>query len=467
MILDRFFGGLQTPPPASLDRSQWTRCAALSAAIWLLHLFMARHSQYVTDDFNVIGALLDGGLWQFFHHAVRPIEYLAAWLSLQAQWPLWLLFSLVASVIAAVATLVFINTVTADHSAQWWKITLCAASPIAALPGFQIDTVSQSLANMFSLLLVLATLGAAHATDAATTRRRGWLTFALGAACLMSKETSYGLVLGCALLLLYRDRKSFAIPMVGLLVLLVATVTWSRFNTFDITPGAHYGIKANPFYWLFTIAYSSYVAISTIPSSLALTGSAWSNGLTIALTIAGGIAFAGLLVLLAFSLRALLRNTAAPTTGLRQALPLLALLLLASLTPALFFKAGELYATHAQPYLKALLAIAILASPWRHARRAAVALSLMWVLASFTNMTFYAISSGYTYSAGKEALTESAWTRDMRQAVDNQKRVYSVYSVINIGQNYQRGSCVFDPWTYQICLPADIMSGFPYRIATP
>jgi hypothetical protein len=102
-----------------LSNTQVVQCLLVSAGVWLPLLYLAKESHYVGDDFTVLRPLFNGGIVESLHTYVRPLEFLAAYLSLQAQLPIWLLFSLPAYVGTAIATLALANLVTGNFEAPW------------------------------------------------------------------------------------------------------------------------------------------------------------------------------------------------------------------------------------------------------------------------------------------------------------------------------------------------------------
>lgn len=426
-----------------------------------LYYLFGRHAHYVGDDLTILNALYGEGISRYFHQAVRPLEYLAGWLSMQSGLPVWHWVAMAAGVLTPLATLALANLVTGDRSASWWKLVLCVATPLAAMPYFQVDTVSQALANLFAVLLVIVTLQLLRHGATTLPAAGGWRWCALACLCLASKETSYGLIVASGALLFWRFRRAVLPPLLLVALLLLTSLVWSKQNTFDISEGAHYALKTNPAYWLFTVLFSWTVMFSAVPTAPLLTGGYAASGLAQWLIVIGALLTLAALAALCLALRphlaALRRKLWRERFGEAGAFVFLCG---AALVPAMFFKASELYASQALPFLKTLLIGAVLLTGGRALRAALLVLCAGWLLASIANITFYALSTGQT-------LGTSSWRRGLEPAVDQQTRVYSVYSTRDLYPNYRVGACEFVPWNGIICLPPDIAGAFPRPVTPP
>jgi len=252
---------------------------------------------------------------------------------------------------------------------------------------------------------------------------------------------------------------------------LLASVLWSRLiNHTDIINNVHYGIKLNPVYWAFTALFSSTVALVPVPTSLVLTG-AWSaNGVLIGIVTVGVVASILEILLLvprlATSLRGTLKRFSDALTTLELSDgQLIALFTLASLVPAAFIKAGELYATQMTPFLKTLLVLALASTPSLLVQYLSSTISGLCVLASVVNIMFYSIASGYDPMASylSRLPGEKLLYRAIQNGVDHRSKSYSIYAYQESALRERHGGCIVDRTEPTACLPEDISRGFPVR----
>jgi hypothetical protein len=439
----------------------------LAALVWCIYFYFARHSSYAGDDFGIIRAVLQGGLRQSLHLNIRPLEYFFDKLSSLTGEPIWLLASFGAFTATSSATLALMNVVEPDAEPRAWKLMLCASSPLASQAYFQVDTVSQALANLFTVLFAVECLRCYRPSDNLPAARDAWRAAALGLLCLLSKETSWGVIVVGSMLLLARHRSRVLVPVGGLLLLFAGCIAWSLTQT-GAVQGTHYGIKANPLYWIFTVIFSTGVALAPIPTSLVLTG-AWSaNPSLIALIVVGalvglvGIALFAPRILASFGTawHALLNTvrTAELTNG-----QIIAIFALASLVPSVFIKAGELYASEMLPFLKCLLVIAMASKPRPLERIFLPIVCSFWVLASIVNLSFYSIVSGYEPNADRahRSGAENWFYETIQDGVNHRSRDYSIYSYREAALRERHGSCLIDNTEPSVCIPESISSGFP------
>jgi hypothetical protein len=345
------------------------------------------------------------------------------------------------------------------------EILLCACSPLAAATYFQIDTVSQSLANLFSVLLAIACLRCLIAHESRVIKSAAWVMTIVGVLCLLSKETSYGLVFSCCALVALKHRTRVIAPAGCLALLLVLVLAWSLRATFDISSSSHYSLKFNPLYWIFAFIFSCAVAIAPVPTSLVLTGAFNANfQITALLAVASLVAFAGLLICIRPALRSIRCNLSRSGGKLRFGMEhLVATLLIFSLLPSLFFKASELYASQMVPFMKAAL---ILAIPARTTVQRVFwfVLCVFWILASTINLAFYSVATGYDPRPDWSTLSApQKWIYSLAQpAVAHRTVGYSVYA---FKAPEWIGACRVDQMDPGVCLPKDIVSGFPRQRA--
>jgi len=438
-------------------------CAIVSAFLWLLYFYFARHISYIGDDIVMLGSLFGGGLRQALHTNVRPLEYLVAWSSAKLGFSLWLVVSFLNYVATSLLTLALLRTVIPNNALPAWVSLICASTPLAANTYFQVDTVSQELANTFSLALALVAVKYVEAKDKDAILLRSGQLLLLAFLCILSKETSYGIVwVGSLLLLLRRQWASVAVFLCIQSALVVAVV-WGYFFTIDITPGTHYGLK-NPLYWIFAFIFSVIVPLSPVPTSIALTGGVLASKTLIGICVLGAGFFVAGALLYAPALLARMRRHDVPSLGLRAVTPLRLILVfvLFSLVPSLFFKASELYASQALPFLKVLLIAGALQANMRFARVFWPAVSVTWSIASIVNIIFYSLQSGYQPQYATFIEAEKLIYSAIASAQKNQSFRYSIYSM---DVTHERvGACIIDRHYPNICLPENIASGFPHRI---
>jgi hypothetical protein len=456
------------PVAALISKEQLARTLFAAAGVWLFLFYFGRESHYVGDHYSVLWTIFNGGIIESLHFYVRPLEYFAAFLSLQAKFPVWLVFSFLAYVATSVVTVALSNTLTGDRTPSWWKILLCSASPIAPYTYFQVDMVSQALANLFTAAFALGVLHCLTLTDKGQIQRTSWILVILAAFSVLSKETSYGIMLAGSGVLLLRHRQTVVIPIVCILSLVAALVGWSLFaNThFDVTAGAHYGFKKNPLYWLFAVVFSVAVALAPVPTSLVLTGTYSQNAFTLSAVLIGAVI---LIVAVLSFLRAPMLGVVG--AAIRQPAALLCprnvmlLFMLFSIVPAIFFKISELYASQMLPFIKAGV-IAIVSRDTRAWRqRLWIPFAIAWVLTAAINLLFYAISTGYDPSRDSRiAGPQKAIYESIEDASTHQRSKYSWYSVNMVFHGQHVGSCELSALNPQVCLPPNIASGFPSRL---
>jgi hypothetical protein len=435
-------------------------CGIAGAALWLACFYFAAEIRYVGDDFNVLRPVLHGGLTQSLHQYVRPIEYAIAFASIRSGYPLWLAVSFALYVLTALATLSLWRMIAGQGRVPTWQVLICAATPLIANAHFQIDTVSQALANWFSLLLTIAVLSCMRATSASVIARRCWLVAGAAVMCLLSKETTYGLV-GCAGVLLYLAHGRRALGQVLFMgCALTACMVWSALYTFDVSVGAHYGLK-NPLYWAFAVVFSTAVAVVPTPTSLVLTGTAAEHGGYLLLVITGLIvAVVGFGAVAWNAVRHLRARTQNSATWLQPIPAVLAVLFVFALMPSIFFKASELYASQALPLLKCLLLWPFRASASKRVSAYAVTLALLWSVTSIVNVMFYSVATGYRASAERTPSLLQRPVIALEPIVRKQRAHYSIYSME--GDAQVRGNCLIDSRDRSICLPRNITSGVPW-----
>jgi hypothetical protein len=453
---------------ALISKRQLTRTLLAASGVWLFLFYFGKESHYIGDHYSVLWTIFNGGIIESLHFYVRPLEYFAAFLSLQVKFPVWLVISFLAYVATSVVTIALSNTLTSDRAPSWWKILLCSASPMAPYTYFQVDMVSQALVNLFTAAFALGVLHCLTLTDKGQIQRTSWILVILAVFSVLSKETSYGVVFAGSGVLFLRHRQAVLIPTVCILLLVAALVVWSlSANThFDVTPGTHYGFKKNPLYWLFGAVFSVSVAVAPVPTSLVLTGTYSQNAFTLSVVLIGALI---LIVAVAWFLCTPMLRVVC--TAIRQRASLLCprnvmlLFMLFSIVPAVFFKISELYASEMLPFIKAAV-IAIISRDTRAWRqRFWIPFSMAWVLTAAINLLFYAISSGYdpskdsTIGGLQKAIYES-----IEDASTHQRTKYSWYSVNMVFQSQHIGSCEISALNPNVCLPPNIASGFPYLI---
>jgi hypothetical protein len=436
-----------------------TTCAIVAAALWLACLYFGAQIRYVGDDFNVLRPVLHGGLMQSLHQYVRPIEYAIAFASIRSGYPLWLAASFALYVLTSLATLSLWRMLAGQQRIPTWQVLICAATPLVTNAYFQIDTVSQALANWFSALLAIAVLTSLRATSPRAIARSGWLAAGAAVLCLLSKETAYGLV-GCACVLLFLAHGRRALGQVLFMgCALAACMIWSALYTFDVSIGAHYGPK-NPLYWPFAVVFSTAVALVPAPTSLVLTGTAAEQGGYLLLVITGLIvAVVGAGVVGWSAVRNLRARTQDSAAWLQPIPAVLLVLFLFALMPSIFFKASELYASQSLPFLKCLLLWPFRASWSKRVSAYAVTLALFWGVTSVVNVMFYSVATGYRASAVRDPSLLQQPVMALEPVVRKQRAHYSIYSMDSEAEVH--GDCVINPRDRTICLPGNIVSGVP------
>ena len=434
-------------------------CGIAAAALWLACLYYGAEIRYVGDDFNVLRPVLHGGLTQSLQKYVRPIEYGIAFASVRSGFPLWLAVSFALYVLTSLATLSLWRMIAGQERIPTWQSLICAATPLVTNSYFQIDTISQALANWFSALLAIAVFSCMRATSPTVIARRGWLVACAALLCLLSKETTYGLV-GCASVLLYLVHARRALGQVLFMVCaLVACLIWSALFTFDVSVGTHYGLK-NPLYWAFAVMFSTAVAVVPTPTSLVLTGTAAEQSGYLLLVIVGSIvAVVGAAAIAWSALRNLRGRTRNSGTWLQPIPAVLLVLFLFALMPSIFFKASELYASQSLPFLKCLLLWPFRASASKRVSAYAVTLALLWGVTSIVNVMFYSVQTGYRASAERSPSLLQRPVMALEPVVRKQRAHYSIYSMDSEAQ--VRGDCLISARDRTICLPGNITSGVP------
>jgi hypothetical protein len=434
-------------------------CGIAAAALWLACFYFGAEIRYVGDDFNVLRPVLHGGLTQSLHQYVRPIEYAIAFASIRSGYPLWLAASFALYVLTSLATLSLWRVIAGQERIATWQVLICAATPLVTNTYFQIDTVSQALANWFSALLAIAVLSCMRATSASVIARRGWLVAGAAGLCLLSKETTYGLV-GCAAVLLYLAHGRRALGQAVFMgCALAACMLWSALYTFDVSVGSHYGLK-NPLYWAFAVVFSTAVAVVPAPTSLLLTGTATEHGGYLLLVITGLImAVIGAGAVALSAVRNLRARTPDSATWLQPIPAVLLVLFLFALMPSIFFKASELYASQSLPFLKCLLLWPFRAATSKRLSAYAVTLALLWGVASIVNVMFYSVATGYRPSAERAPSLLQRPVMALEPVVHKQRAQYSIYSMEGGAQVH--GDCLISWRDRTICLPGNITSGVP------
>jgi hypothetical protein len=439
-------------------------CVVAAATLWLACFYFAAQIRYVGDDFNVLLPVLRGNLMQSLHKYVRPLEYAVAFASMRSGYPLWLAVSFAAYVCTSLATLALWRMVAGLTRIPTWQVLICVATPLMTNTYFQIDTVSQALANLFCVLLAIAILSCMRATSASVVATRGWLVAGAAVLCLLAKETTYGLVGGAGLLLLLAHGRRALGQALFMTCALAACMAWSWLYTFDISAGTHYGLK-NPLYWPFAVMFSAVVAVVPVPTSLVLTGTAAEHGGYLLLVVIGlAVTLVGLVAFGRRAMRALRERTQSSPTWLPPIPALLLLLFVLSLMPSVFFKAGELYASQSVPLLKSLLLWPFRASTSKRVTAYAVTLALLWSLASIVNVMFYSVETGYRASTEHTPSLLQRPVAALEPVVRRQRASYSIYSMEGTAQ--VRGDCLIDEHDREICLPRNIASGVP-RLTRP
>jgi hypothetical protein len=434
-------------------------CAIAAATLWLVCFYFAEEIRYVRDDFHVLVPVLHGGLAQSLQQYVRPLEYAIALASIRSGYPLWLAVSFAAYVCTSLATLSLWRMIAGLARIPTWQVLICAATPLMTNTYFQIDTVSQALANWFSLLLAIAVLSCIRATSASVIASRAWLVAGAAVLCLLSKETSYGLVGGAGVLLCLAHGRRVLGQVLFMACALAACLVWSSLYTFDISPGEHYGLK-NPLYWAFAVVFSAAVAVVPTPTSLLLTGTAAEHGGYLLLVVTGlVVALVGLVAFAWRAVRALRERIPSSATRLQPIPAVLLLLFMFSLMPSIFFKASELYASQSVPFLKCLLLWPYRVSASKRVPAYAVTVAVLWALASVVNVMFYSVETGYRPSKeGATSLLQRP-VAALEPVVAKQRASYSIYSME--GNAQVLGDCLIERRDRSICLPQNITSGVP------
>jgi len=452
-----------------VSRSSYLLCAALAALVWLALMYCTRNASYAWDDFTVIAPLFGNQLAASLGRTVRPLEYFVALLSKDADFPVWLVVNFVAYVVTAAATLKLLTRLKAGGGdAPFWKLALCATTPVAALAYFQIDLVSQALSNFFAVVLVLRTLTMLEQTDPKQIKLTAWSVLGVSLLCIASKETSYGMIGLAALLGLLRHRKTAALPLILVFGVLIAVVVRSL-EINDLSAGAHYGLK--PFWaWPLNLAFLLITAVAPAPTSTTLTQSflaAWPLTVQVIAGVLVALAIAWLVI---GGVRRLARSSSMPSwrdlvlRPWESPLLVVGLFALASGAPALFFHVSEMYASQALPCILAVLlgAIAFERAISKNTAALLVACAACWVMASAVNLAFYTIITGY--EPGKDASLgslERAAFGGIEHAVASRRSAYSVYGWTEVERPINQGECKIDVRFPRVCLPHRIIAGFP------
>jgi hypothetical protein len=402
---------------------------------------------------------------------VRPLEYFAAWLSLQADFPVWLVVSCVCYIATAVATVALFKRARCGTGAMpAWVLFVCASSPVVALAYFQIDLVSQSLANFFCVLLALQCLDVLRRTEPSAIRSGTWLLALTAILCLVSKETSYGIVFLAAALVLLRHRW-VAAPALALVLALLAVCVLRSLTTNDLSAGTHYA-PSPPWVWPFNFLFMTVVAIAPAPTSTTLTEALLGVPPLAAQVFVGALAAVAIFLLALPTLLRLLRALNAKV--LRGALVapwesdgfVIALFAIFSTFPSIMIHVSEMYASQALPFLKLLMVAAMPAAlPWRRwVAPVWVVCALCWLLASATNLAFYNIITEYKPKLDPALTAPERTAYEWLEAgVQKRRHAYSVYGWEDDKMPVRLGDCRVDPRFPHVCLPENITSGFPRR----
>jgi hypothetical protein len=454
--------------PDSLCREM--ALAALVATLsWAMCVYFGRQINYIGDDFGVIVPALQHDLIGSLLVNIRPLEFFVAEASALLHGPFWLLVSLLTYVVTAVATVQLFAVLIPSQKLPRWACIMAGTSPLLALSYFQIDTVSQALANLFGVLFALrcmACLTEPHQTRIAAA---SWQLALLGLLCLLSKETSYGIVFFGSVLVLSRFRLRDMKPLLALLTLLTVAIAASM-RHHDITPGAHYGAKANPAYWLFTVVFSALVSLSPVPTSLALTHSWLASPALVAICSLGSLlSLAGIFIYIRPICAAFATASRAVRSPWREWVyrhnTSVLMFSLFALIPSMLFKASEVYATQMQPFLKAALLPVLISASRRRAPTAVFwnTVCSLWVLASVINTVYYATATGYApQNAAVPHARLIAWLEDATQtAVAARTRAYSNYAFSGADHYDDFEGCQFDITEPRVCLARNIGTGFP------
>lgn len=442
----------------------YVACALSATAAWLLLFVFGRHISYGGDDSVVLVPLFHDGLAQSMGRFFRPLEYLAAWLSHGAGLPLWLYISAMAYVATAVGTLRLASAIDARRP-PFWKILVCAVTPLAAQPYFQIDTVSQALANLFSLAFIIASLGCFFATQSNRARRYAWYMVLLAVLCVLSKETALGILFAGTAMILLRHRLRVLAPVLCLIALMAASVLFRviyKFGTGSDAEASGLGLNFNPLYAAFNFVFSVAVSLAPVPTSITLSGAFTRHPALLVLVTLGILAVVFAAIVHARSLRLLPAFLRTLTLRIDRitVTHLLLVYLAFSVVPTVFFKGAELYASQMTPILKVLLLAIPVAAPLA-ARGFWYVCSALWLLASTVNVMYYSVATGY--EPGNSALYAP-----IQAAVTPAPRVYSIYNpAIYAEDTYPapQGDCLLSRRSPDICLPRSIGSGFPVRLS--
>lgn len=452
----------RTDEPVESKVRSMSACGIVAALIWLGYFYYAANIRFLGDDFKLLVPLLNGGLAQSLDETVRPLEFAIALASKLTGRPMWLVASLAAYVGTALATLALWRITGSQLRTPFWQVVVCAATPLAATTYFQIDTVSQALANLFVVVLAIATLSCLQARSPLEAARRGWIVAGLAILCLLSKETSYGFVFFASVLICIAHGRRVLASVLLTACVLSACIVWSYFFTFDVSVGSHYGLK-NPLYWLFAVVFSAVVAVSPVPTSLVLTGTAAEHGGYLLLVAVGATAM--LVAVMYLGARALgpmqvwIRTRRHPSVD-----PVVAFLLLCfafSLMPSMVFKASELYASQSVPFLKCLLLRLHRGTVPLRVSAYWAAVAILWCSASMVNVMFYSVRTGYRASLERPTSALQRPIVALETVVPKQRAAYSIYSQEGAERVTIQGECVIANRERTICLPKNIASGFP------
>jgi len=454
------------------ESKDWTyiafvRCVLTASVVWCVFYYFGRHVAYGGDDSSVLVPLFQDGLMQHLQRHTRPLEYFFALLSVRTGFPVWIAVSYLAYVGSSVGALTLLRIADRNQQPHFWKILVCASSPLAAQAYFQVDTVSQALGNVFSLAIVILTLRSLRTGQASDIRSQAWAVALLALLCILSKESTYGTVLASATILLVRHRRLVLTPACIALLLVVGAVLGRGLYRYGMAGGSSSELHLDPLYWVFAIVYSACVAVAPIPTSITLTGAFLTEPVLAAVVAVGAaVALAGSIMLGVSLLKDRTRRKSAAERGHDNHL-LLAMLAIVSLVPTLFFGAAELYASPMVPMLQVLLMISIPARE-RFYPALGYACSVLWIVASTINIVYYSIATGYSTAGQSPSMIDRVLYEPIERAVANESRIYSIYysKLYSDQQRSFKGGrvCKIDPRQPDVCLPESIGSGVPQRL---
>lgn len=441
---------------AALLYSSTTLSAAAGISVWLIIFWFAKESSYLEDDVTLLAPLFEGGIRQSLRSSLRPLEYLSAWVSKEAEAPIWLIVSCLAYSVHAALTYQLARTVLGREPPKW-TVLLAATSPIAFQAYFQIDTVSQALANVFGTAYAICSIQLLRQESSSSPGPLAWRLLLLAACAVCSKETTYGLVfVGCAIVLMKHGRR-VTFPIALILLLLTATVIASALLRSEqlMSGQSGYHLRFSPIYWIGGFGFLCTVASIPLPTSLVLTGTAlqsvWTAALCIALLLAPIFLFAHVAgrKRQKVSFRELVRSCLARYD--------LILFVVAASVPSVFVKVGELYATQMSSLLVAAMVLAIVRFDSRRLWPLIGALAIAWTSASVVNAYYYSVRSGHRSDTDwplAAAISSAARNPEMKYSIYAFGRDRSITSVLG---------CDYLNRLPNVCLPPTISASFPKR----